>query len=81
VDADEAVQIHVDLAARRSIGIHWGTFDDLTDESLYEPPVRLRAALAARGLSPEVFWLLEHGESRSLERIARPARTGSHLVG
>ena len=27
--------------AEPSLAIHWGTFDGLTDESLYEPPARL----------------------------------------
>ena len=26
IDPNEAVQIHQDLKARRSVGIHWGTF-------------------------------------------------------
>jgi len=69
VDPEEAVQIHLDLGARRSVAIHWGTFDDLTDESLYEPPQRLRAALAARGLSNDAFWVLKHGETRPLDAI------------
>lgn len=34
----EAVRVHQDINARRSLGIHWGTFENLTDESLYEPP-------------------------------------------
>lgn len=77
VDPAEAVQIHLDLGARQSVAIHWGTFDDLTDETLYEPPERLRAALAARGLPRESFWVLKHGETRSLDRIRagqRPAQ-------
>jgi len=70
-DPDEAVRIHLDLGARQSVAMHWGTFDDLTDESLYEPPERLRAALAARGVSDDAFWVLKHGESRSLELASR----------
>ena len=66
VDPDEAVQIHLDLKARYSLAIHWGTFDDLTDESLYDPPVMLRAALVERGLDTADFWVFKHGESRSL---------------
>ena len=38
VDPAEAVRIHRDVRARQSVGIHWGTFDDLTDETLTEPP-------------------------------------------
>ena len=69
VDPAEAVQIHLDLGARQSVAIHWGTFDDLTDESLYEPPERLRAALAAQGLSNDAFWVLKHGETRPLASL------------
>jgi len=66
IDPAEAVQIHLDLGARHSLAIHWGTFDDLTDESLYEPPQQLAEVLAARGLQPESFWVFKHGETRSL---------------
>lgn len=65
VNPEEAVQIHLDLEARRSIAMHWGTFV-LTDEPLDEPPHRLRRALHARGLSDEDFAVLEHGETRRL---------------
>jgi N-acyl-phosphatidylethanolamine-hydrolysing phospholipase D len=39
VDLDEAVQIHLDLGAKRSVGVHWGTFalaDDPLDLPLHE---------------------------------------------
>ncbi|WP_153306330.1 MBL fold metallo-hydrolase [Desulfatiglans anilini] len=65
MDPGEAVQVHLDVAARRSVAIHWGTFI-LTDEPLDEPPVRLAEALAERGLDGDVFWVLQHGETRRL---------------
>ncbi len=54
VNPDEAIQIHLDLQSRQSLGIHWGAFE-LTDESLDEPPVMLRQALQARGLADSRF--------------------------
>ena len=68
LDPDEAVQVHRDVKARRSLAIHWGTFDNLTDESLYEPPQRLAAARAKAGLSEDQFFVLKHGETRPLEK-------------
>lgn len=56
----EAVQAHQDLAARRSLGIHWGTFE-LTDEPLDEPPRALAAARQAQGLPAADFFLLPVG--------------------
>jgi L-ascorbate metabolism protein UlaG (beta-lactamase superfamily) len=64
----EAVQAHKDVRARQSLAIHWGTFDGLTDESLYEPPQRLAEERRKAGLSEEQFFLLKHGETRSLAR-------------
>ena len=59
------------LNARQSLAIHWGTFDNLTDESLYEPPSRLAAERAKAGLSEDQFFVLKHGETRSLEKAMR----------
>ena len=56
----EAVQAHQDLAARRSLGIHWGTFA-LTDEALDQPPRDLAIARAAQGVKEEDFFLLPIG--------------------
>ena len=65
VDPDEAVRVHQDIGAKRSLGIHWGTFE-LTDESLDEPPVALRKSLQARGVSGDNFGVLAIGETRRL---------------
>ena len=60
---EEAVQIHLDVGSRRSIGMHWGTFLDLTDEPMEEPPARLRKAVTAKNLDPQCFITLKHGET------------------
>jgi N-acyl-phosphatidylethanolamine-hydrolysing phospholipase D len=56
----EAVQAHKDVAARRSIGIHWGTFA-LTDEALDQPPRDLAAARAQQGVPEQDFLVLPIG--------------------
>lgn len=54
LNPEEAVRAHGDLGARRTVGIHFGTFR-LSDEPIDEPPARLEAARVAAGLSnPEV---------------------------
>lgn len=63
VNPEEAVQIHLDLEAKQSVAMHWGTFV-LTDEPLDEPPQRLRQALRARGIAEEEFVVMKHGETR-----------------
>lgn len=56
----EAVRAHRDLAAQRSLGIHWGTFE-LTDEALDEPPRVLAAARRQQGVPEEAFFTLPVG--------------------
>lgn len=67
VNPQEAVQVHRDLAARHSLGIHWGTFE-LTDEPLDQPPKDLADARRAAGIGADTFFLLAIGESRALPR-------------
>ena len=63
VDPTEAVRIHQDLGAERSVGIHWGTFQ-LTDEALDEPPQALARAARQAGLGDDVFTVMAIGETR-----------------
>jgi N-acyl-phosphatidylethanolamine-hydrolysing phospholipase D len=72
VNPQEAVQIHRDLGAKASLGIHWGTFE-LTDEALDEPPRELAAARRAQGVADKAFFTLALGETRRLPpRRAHP---------
>jgi L-ascorbate metabolism protein UlaG (beta-lactamase superfamily) len=65
VNPAEAVQIHQDLGARLSLGMHWGTFQ-LTDEPRLDPPAALRNSLEITGLSPDSFQVMEPGQSRTV---------------
>jgi len=67
----EAVQAHLDLAARQSIAMHYGTFQ-LTPEGIDEPVRELAQALRERGVPAERFRTVEVGESVSLPSL-RPA--------
>jgi Predicted Zn-dependent hydrolases of the beta-lactamase fold len=58
----EAVQTHLELSARRSLAMHFGTFH-LTPEGVDEPVRDLATALRARGVPAEQFRALEVGES------------------
>ena len=66
IDPAEAIQIRADLHARRAIGMHWGTFENLTDEPLDEPPAVLAAQRAAAGLAPDQFDVMKIGETRRI---------------
>jgi N-acyl-phosphatidylethanolamine-hydrolysing phospholipase D len=68
LDPEQAVAVHKDLRARFSVGMHWGTFADLTDEPLDEPPKRLAQALDRDQISAQHFFLMQHGETRLLNR-------------
>jgi L-ascorbate metabolism protein UlaG (beta-lactamase superfamily) len=61
----EAVLAHRDVGARRSIGMHWGTFQ-LTDEGREAPVRALESARAAAGMTQAEFGVLQPGESTLL---------------
>jgi L-ascorbate metabolism protein UlaG (beta-lactamase superfamily) len=66
INPHEAVLVHREIGARHSMACHWGTFDWLTPESLYQPVADLIAAREALGVAPDEFFLLRHGETRRL---------------
>ena len=70
INPEEAVRIHQDINSRYSVAIHWGTFI-LTDEPVDEPPKKLKTALAKNNIPNENFFLMQHGETRSLKFLLR----------
>ncbi len=63
VNPEEAVRAHLDLGARHSLGMHFGTFQ-LTDEAIEAPVAALRDARHRAGLSQDDFDVLAFGETR-----------------
>lgn len=72
VNPDEAVRVHRDLGSRRSLAIHYGTFERLTAEPLDQPLLDLAQARRTHGVPEEEFFSLRHGETRVIEDAAAP---------
>ena len=66
VNPKDALQIAIDLEAKKSIGMHWGTFI-LTDEAVTEPPQLLQSALKERDLPKDYFITLKPGDYELIE--------------
>jgi L-ascorbate metabolism protein UlaG (beta-lactamase superfamily) len=72
----EAVQAHLDLDARHSLGMHFGTFQ-LTTEGIAEPLHALAEAQRARHVPDARFVTLEPGESVPV-RVDSVVRAADH---
>ena len=59
----EAIQIHKDLKSKKSIAMHWGTFQ-LSDEPMDEPPKLLKKLYLEKNLLKDDFIVMQHGESK-----------------
>jgi L-ascorbate metabolism protein UlaG (beta-lactamase superfamily) len=64
----EAVQVHLDLQASESIGMHFGTFQ-LTTEGIDEPALALDEARRVRGISSSQFRAIHFGDSVRLGAV------------
>ena len=66
VDPSEALQIHRDIGAKQSIGIHWGAFV-LSGEGVLTPPQDLGKARATFAMPQSEFDVLAVGETRHFQ--------------
>jgi N-acyl-phosphatidylethanolamine-hydrolysing phospholipase D len=60
VDPHDAIVIHKEVGAKRSVGMHWGAFK-LTQEPLGEPPLELARQLKLANVPPEEFSVMKIG--------------------
>jgi L-ascorbate metabolism protein UlaG (beta-lactamase superfamily) len=63
VNPEEAVRAHLDLGARLSIGMHFATFHQLSDEAMDAPVRALAVALQGHDVSADAFRVLGFGET------------------
>lgn len=70
VNPQEAVQVMKDVRARAALGIHWGTFDGISDEPLDQAAIDLRTALRQEPTALD-FRVLRHGQTWILTPSAR----------
>lgn len=66
VNPEEAVQIHQDIGALKSIGMHWGTFP-LTAEPPAEPPQKLDEAKQRMQIDDQAFITMVVGQTLIVE--------------
>jgi L-ascorbate metabolism protein UlaG (beta-lactamase superfamily) len=65
MNPDESVRAHLALGARRSLGMHFGTFQ-LTNEGIDQPLVDLATARVVHHVPDADFTTLDFGETRTL---------------
>ena len=66
VNPAEAVNIHYDLRAKMSIGMHWGTFP-MTAEGPSDPVKELERQIKIRGVAQNTFKVMKVGETLKIK--------------
>jgi N-acyl-phosphatidylethanolamine-hydrolysing phospholipase D len=61
---EDAIEMAIDLHAKKTIGMHWGAIM-LTPEDPFEPPIRFRQAAIDQAYGEENAWVLKVGETCS----------------
>ena len=64
-NVEEAIQIHRDVNSKKSIAMHWGTFQ-LTDEPMDEPIKLLKQLSKKLKLNKDEFSYMAHGQTRKI---------------
>ena len=67
VDPWEAVKIHLDIQAKKSFGVHWGTFR-LGGEKTLAPRHDLATAVAENKLADDCFVTIDHGDTLTISK-------------
>jgi len=63
---EEAISIGIDVRAKTLIASHWGTISSLSDEPIFEPPIRFKKAGRDSGFSDKDLWTMKVGETRAI---------------
>ncbi len=60
---EEAVKVVMETKSNVAVAMHWGTIE-LSDEPLWEPPVRFKKASQDNGIPSDKTWVMKIGETR-----------------
>jgi L-ascorbate metabolism protein UlaG (beta-lactamase superfamily)/uncharacterized protein YbjT (DUF2867 family) len=71
MNPDDAVKTHQLLHVKQSIGIHFGTFNDVTDEAIDAPGKQLSRSLKIQQVDSASFRILDFGESILVKTVKR----------
>jgi N-acyl-phosphatidylethanolamine-hydrolysing phospholipase D len=63
---EEACQVHMDIRAKKSIGVHWGTFM-MSDEHYLDPPKEFENARIKLNLAKGSCFTTKLGETLVLD--------------
>ncbi len=66
MNPEEAVQAHLDLQSKKTLGTHFGTFR-LADEAMEEPARALNRELAAKKISADQFLAPDNGQTHRFD--------------
>lgn len=61
IDPRDAVNIHMDVNSKLSLGMHWNTFR-LSEEPVYQPPFDLFQSLKKKNIDPRTFLAILPGQ-------------------
>ncbi len=61
---EEAVSIGTEVRAKTLIASHWGTISSLSDEPIFEPPIRFKKYAYENGFQDENLWIMKVGETK-----------------
>ena len=62
LNPQEALQVMREVKAKHAIGIHWGTFEGISDEPIDQAPKDLEMAKSNFSV-PMDFFVLKHGQT------------------
>ncbi len=65
---EEAVKVALETKSNAAVAMHWGTIR-LSDEPIWEPPVRFKKAAKENNLSSDCTWVMKIGETRLIPHL------------
>jgi len=68
MNPDDAVRVHKMLKIAKSVGIHFGTFDEHPEQPIDAHEKDLKVALGKHNVPESEFWILKFGEGREVPK-------------